>query len=966
MKQMLSITRKELKAYFGSPMAAIFIGTFLLASFFAFFWVETFFARNIADIRPLFQWMPILMIFLVAALTMRQWSEEQKMGTLEVLLTLPVKISHLVAGKFLAVLLLVGLALALTLGLPITVAILGDLDWGPVIGGYLGALLMAAAYIAIGVFVSSRTDNQIIALILTVLLAGACYLIGASEITGLVGNQAGDFLRALGTGSRFLSIERGVVDVRDLVYYTSLTIFFLLLNVISLDRKRWSYGPKTAGYRRCAVASVIFVALNLIALNIWLNRVHALRLDMTENGQYSLSQPSRDLISNLEEPLLLRGYFSERTHPLLAPLVPRIRDLMEEYGVASDGKVEVSFVDPKHDAELEAEANQQYSIKPVPFQIAGRYESSVVNSYFNILIKYGDQYVTLGFDDLIEIQRRKDGQLDVGLRNLEYDFTRSMKKVIYGFQSLASVFENSGEELALTAYVSNGSLPQQLQGAPGMIEKVAQEIAAEADGKFKFSFVDPDGPGPGMTRQQLIDKGVRPFVTSPFGDEGFYLHLFLSKGSDEQRVFLSALGEELSEADIRKDLEAALKRSASGFLKTVGLWTPKPAAPTYPGMPASGSTYQMVSEVLRESYNVTPADLTNGRVSGDIDVLLLVAPQDLQDAERYAVDQYLMRGGAVIALAGRYVLDLQPYSESLAIKKVENSITDLLAGYGVEIGEALVMDMQNEPFPIPVTRNLGGFVVQEIHRVNYPFFVDIRQSGMDAANPVVANLPAVTLAWSSPVVIKSADTAALKTATLLTSSPDSWLETKTTVQPDFDQHPQLGFPVGDKNEKQPLAVTLQGSFTSYYAERPAPELKAASKSGEIEEEQLEPKQGKKEEKEDAIAPPTIKKSPESARLLVVGSSEFLNDTVIRISQGLGEERYLNSLELIQNMVDWSVEDEELLTIRSRGSHARILRPLTESQQSFWEGLNYAFALLALAGVSLFGGLQRRRERPLAL
>ncbi|HSR36115.1 MAG TPA: ABC transporter permease subunit, partial [Desulfurivibrionaceae bacterium] len=130
MHQSLAVAKKELKAYFGSPMAAIFIGAFLLASLYSFFWQETFFARSLADIRPLFRWMPLLMIFLAAALTMRQWSEEQRMGTLEVLLTLPVRLGHLVAGKFLAVLALIGLALAFTLGLPLTVSVMGNLDWG--------------------------------------------------------------------------------------------------------------------------------------------------------------------------------------------------------------------------------------------------------------------------------------------------------------------------------------------------------------------------------------------------------------------------------------------------------------------------------------------------------------------------------------------------------------------------------------------------------------------------------------------------------------------------------------------------------------------------------------------------------------------------------------------------------------------------------------------------------------------
>ncbi|MBN1642999.1 MAG: ABC transporter permease subunit, partial [Anaerolineae bacterium] len=208
------MARKELSAYFHSAIALIFVGVFLVATLASFFWVEAFWARNIADVRPLFRSMPLLMILLVGALTMRQWSEEQREGTLEVLLTLPVRRASLVAGKFAAVLALVALALGLTLFVPITVSVVGDLDWGPVLGGYLAALLVASAYAAIGLFVSSRTDNQIVSLIVTLLLCGALYAVGNSIVTDLVGSSASEILRAIGTGSRFESIERGVIDLR--------------------------------------------------------------------------------------------------------------------------------------------------------------------------------------------------------------------------------------------------------------------------------------------------------------------------------------------------------------------------------------------------------------------------------------------------------------------------------------------------------------------------------------------------------------------------------------------------------------------------------------------------------------------------------------------------------------------------------------------------------------------------------
>ncbi|HKJ61118.1 MAG TPA: ABC transporter permease subunit, partial [Hyphomicrobiales bacterium] len=202
------IARKELASFFSSPAAFIFVGVFLGVLLFVFFWFERFFARNIADIRPLLDWMPVLLIFLISAMTMRMWSEERRSGTLEFLLTTPVTPLQLVVGKFLACLMLVGIALLLTLPLPITVSILGPLDWGPVFGGYLAALALAAAYISIGLFVSSRTDNQVVSLILSVLVCGIFYLLGSNVLTGLLGNAGTELLRSLGSGSRFESISR--------------------------------------------------------------------------------------------------------------------------------------------------------------------------------------------------------------------------------------------------------------------------------------------------------------------------------------------------------------------------------------------------------------------------------------------------------------------------------------------------------------------------------------------------------------------------------------------------------------------------------------------------------------------------------------------------------------------------------------------------------------------------------------
>jgi ABC-2 type transport system permease protein len=662
MKQILSITRKELAGYFGSPLALIFLAAFVGVTLFIFFWVETFFARGVADVRPLFKWMPLLLIFLVAALTMRQWSEEQRSGTLEVLLTLPVRSVQLVLGKFLAVMIMVVVALALTLPLPLTASLLGNLDWGPVVGGYLAALLLAAAYAGLGLFVSSLTDNQIVALITTAILGGLLYLVGSNNVTDFFGENVAGLLRGLGTGSRFESIQRGVIDLRDLVYYLSLTGVFLMLNTYTVERKRWSHGAATASYRSSYSLFSGLVVANLLLVNVWVGQLTVLRADLTQQREYSLSSTTKDLLANLQEPLLVRAYISEKSHPLLNPLRPAIEDLLREYAIAGGSRVTAEVIDPISDPELEAEANQSYGIQPTPLQVAGRYESSVINAYFDVLVRYGDQDITLNFRDLINVQPNRDGSFDVRLRNPEYDLTSAIKKVVYGFQSVESVLAALEQPVTLTLYVTPAMLPPELAGAPDTIATVANDIAAASNGKFIFQTVNPDDPASGVTRQQLFDQmGLQPFPTSFFSTDSYYLHTVLQNSADAQVIYPS---NDVSEANVRTAIETALKRSSAGFLKTIGLWTP-PATPTQDMFGQTQpplSSWNLLTDSLSQEYSVRNVDLADGLPPEGIDALLVVQPESLTDKQRYAIDQYLMRGGAVIVAAGNYKVIVDQFS----------------------------------------------------------------------------------------------------------------------------------------------------------------------------------------------------------------------------------------------------------------------------------------------------------------
>ncbi len=960
MRQILSITRKELDSYFGSPMALIFLGAFLAVTLFTFFWVETFFARGIADIRPLFQWMPLLLIFLVAALTMRQWSEEQRAGTLEMLLTLPVKPWQLVVGKFLAVMALVALALVLTLPLTISVAMLGPLDWGPVIGGYVAALLLAAAYTAIGLFISSLTDNQIVALITTAIVGGIFYMAGTTTLQEYAGAPWNAVLRNIGTGSRFESIQRGVIDLRDLIYYLALAAIFLVLNTLSLDSKRWSHGPRTTSYRRNAALFSALVVINLLLLNIWMTPLQGLRADLTAQGQYSLSAVTKDMVTNLQEPLLIRGYISEKSHPLLNPLRPQIADLLREYEIAGRGNVTAEVIDPITDPDLEAEANQSYNINPFPFQVSGRYEASVINSYFDILVRYGDQNIVLNFQDLIEITPNATGNIDVRLRNLEYDLTSAIKKVVYGFQSVESVLAALNEPVALTLYTTPDTTPVEIQEAVGTIQNVGQTIANESGGKLNFTIVNPDDPNSGVTRQALFDSyGLQPYLTSLFSDESYYLHMVLNNSETQEVIYPTG---DLSEGAIRSQIENSLKRSATGFLKTVGLWTP-PAIPTQDmfgqqQQPLAG--WQNINQQLSQEYTVRNVDLSTGQAPTDIDTLFVIMPENLTDRERFAIDQFLMRGGAVIVAASNYKVAVDPFSQGLTLTPLEGTLNEMLQHYGVEVQPSLVMDDQNQPFPVTVQRSVGGLQVQEIQAVNFPFFVDVRQDGMNSDEPLIAGLPAVTMNFVSPVVTNLPEESDRTATVLMESSPASWLTTNTNIQPDFQLYPERGFAVEGEQGAQPLAVVVQGSFTSFFQDKPSPFAEDPATAAATDPNAAPTPAGPQPDAS------TLTQSPASARLVVFGSAEFLDDFVLRLSAQMVQDQVLNNLLFAQNAVDWSVEDTDLLSIRARGTFTRLLDPLTESEQARWEFGNYAVALVALLVIAGSWYMRRRNEQPMVL
>jgi ABC-2 type transport system permease protein len=234
MKQVLVIAKKEFSSYFNSPVAYIVISVFLLITGYLFF--QQVFLAGQASMRGLFTIASILFIFFSPALTMRLISEERKAGTLELMVTLPLTNTQIVVGKFLAALGLLGVAILLTLPYSISISFVGDLDWGPVIGGYIGLILVGGAYLSLGLFCSAISRNQIVAFIIGLALCFTVFIM--DKILMFLPSFLASIFEYLSVDYHFGNIARGVIDSRGLLYYGTFISIFLMLSVYALENEK--------------------------------------------------------------------------------------------------------------------------------------------------------------------------------------------------------------------------------------------------------------------------------------------------------------------------------------------------------------------------------------------------------------------------------------------------------------------------------------------------------------------------------------------------------------------------------------------------------------------------------------------------------------------------------------------------------------------------------------------------------
>jgi ABC-2 type transport system permease protein len=406
-----TLFKKEFRSYFNSPIAYIVITVFLVLNSWLFF--RGFFIINQADLRSFFALQPWFFLFFVPAVTMRLWAEEKRQGTFEILLTFPIKDWEIVAGKFLAGFTFLAVAVLLTLSLPLTATYLGNPDTGPIIGGYMGVLLMGGAYLAIGLFASSITVNQIIGFIVGMAISFFFLIIGEHIVLFSLPSALVPFFEYLGLGSHFASIGRGVIDTRDIVYYLSLVLFFLLLNAQIIGSRKWS-SARSSLIQGGNFASIMGITLGIIILVNILSVRFFSRLDLTQQKEFTLSSATRKMVGELDDLVNIDVYFTKDLPSHLMGVSRQVKDMLDEYRAYSHGNIQVAFTDPADDPDTEKRV-RMLGIPQVQTSIFQKDQAQVKNVYLGIAVSYEDK------NEVIPVVQ--------DIMNLEYDLTSTIRKV---------------------------------------------------------------------------------------------------------------------------------------------------------------------------------------------------------------------------------------------------------------------------------------------------------------------------------------------------------------------------------------------------------------------------------------------------------------------------------------------------------------------------------------------------------
>ena len=485
-----ALIRKDLKGYLEQPIGYILIVVFVALLSWWFF--RSAFLSQEASLRPLFSVdfdverlsLPWLLVVFVPAATMRLLAEEQRDGTLEILLTQPIRGWIVLLAKFSTGLIFVGIAILATVGIPIALSTAGDIDLGAVIAQYVGSLLLAASFVSIGLFTSSLTRNQIVAFILGLIVIAVLMFVGMEQVAVRFPDWLSGLLETLSPVSHFSSIARGVIDLRDVLYFVALVSTFMSAAYLMIRAKSLSH--RSPQYRNLQLGVAGLIVLSLLVG--WFGSSIGGRLDLTEDKIFTLSPGTAQILSGLDDLLTVELFQSPDPPPGISVVARDVSDFLEDFAASSKGKVKLVSRVVDGDEEMERRA-QLAGVFPRQFSIAGQTEFQSKIVYLGLSMTYADRRETIPFVAAVD--------------GFEYSLASLSNKMIQRDRKMVAFLAGHGEKRKDVEL-------QQLAAALEDQYEVA-EIEATEDGLLDLSGIDVlIVPGP--TRQ--VPENVRQALTS--------------------------------------------------------------------------------------------------------------------------------------------------------------------------------------------------------------------------------------------------------------------------------------------------------------------------------------------------------------------------------------------------------------------------------------------------------------------
>jgi len=910
LKSSLKVFKRELRALFFSPVAYIIMTLFLVTT--GWFFFSTYFLAGRADLRDYFSLLPLILTFVIPAMTMRSFAEEYRSGSYEILVTLPVSRLEIVVGKYLSALAMVLIMLAPTVLYAFFVGITGDLDWGPVAGGFIGAVFLASAFTAIGIYASSLTHNQIVAFIIAV--AVNFFLVLIDKMLILFPGFLTGFLQYLGADYHFKSVAKGVIDSRDLIYF--LTVTYTALHLTYLVHRE-----NKNDWIRFSVYMILAVLINLVSSTLFF------RIDMTENKVYSLSEMSRRSVATLEEPLTIRIFLSENLPQPYNNLNQELRDMMEEYALEANRffNYEIYQLDSQ-DTSLTSLASK-YGIQPVQIQNYDNNEVSLVSVYMGMVVLQGDlseTINTLGFET-----------------NLEFQITSVINDLAAKTNALLAMDKDIDVKLVFSSPLME--MGNAYRSYPEEVESLLDGMQGEFFNRLRFEYVDPTVSG--VDSVQNYDLNSYNIRTSTGENQRVYAALVIEKGEEFSKIELveqTIIGDRIKEPQTLEEPLRSVADRLLGVQKVIGYLSDHgaPALFSNPYAPqqqqrALGNFYQLLSQGY-ELRPVTLDDLPQG-----LETLIIAGvSQEFSPWELYQLDQFLLQGGAL-------GIFLDPYKEEMpqgqmgyfggqpTYTPVNTGLEDLLAHHGIRVKQAYLMDKQGY-----VSRSQspnGGY-----QEVELPFAPEIDQANINNDLPFMKNIKGLIMLNTAPLEVSASE--GLRATTLFSSSPEAW-----EMSEDITLVPQMIYPPAAKEMGQySLSVLVEGEFTSYFKGKDLPEP---------------PKKETQEEDNLLLSQSSVILNPlergTGGQLFVLGSSMVLGDNILD-SQG----QTPNS-QFILNTVDLLAGNEDLAVMRSKGlTYNPIRSDLTSGAKTVIKTFNIVGipVLVVLAGILVWLYWLKRKNR----